>query len=183
MLTPESHTIVFEGHEYWQYLLPSVIVWALARCLRVARLVYCNVHVRLSKGKLINISESRMEYDEAADVVRLEVTPGIASLHARPGNYYFVYQPLRLTGWENHPFTVGACVADPPGPLLQVSGKPRNSFDHSQLPLLSETVSGLESHDATESQTTGSSTPRLIFWIPCRGPDRHSFPYGGMNQC
>lgn len=114
-----------------------------------------------------------MEYDEAADVVRLEVTPGIAGLHVRPGDYYFLYQPLRLTGWENHPFTVGAAVVDPPGPLPQVSGKPRNSVEHSQLPLLSETVSGLESYDATEGQATGSSTRRLIFWIR---------PYDGWTQ-
>lgn len=160
---------MFEGHEYWQYLWPSVIVWALDRCLRVARLVYCNVHVRLSKGKLIHVTESRMEYDEAADVIRLEVTPGIAGLHVRPGDYYFLYQPLRLTGWENHPFTVGACVVDPP----QVSGKPRTSFEHSQLPLLSETVSGFGRYDATEGRTTGSSTPRLIFWIR---------PYDGWTQ-
>lgn len=114
-----------------------------------------------------------MEYDEAADVIRLEVTPGIAGLHVRPGDYYFLYQPVRLTGWENHPFTVGACEVDPPGPLLQVSGKPRNSFEHSQLPLLSETVSGVGSYDAIEGQNTGSSTPRLIFWIR---------PYDGWTQ-
>lgn len=79
-----SHTIVFEGHEYWEYLWPSVIMWATDRCLRIVRLVYCNVHVRLSKGKFINVTESRMTYDEAADVIRLEVTPGMPGLQVRP---------------------------------------------------------------------------------------------------
>lgn len=163
----KSHTIVFEGHEYWQYLWPSAIVWALDRCLRVARLVYCNVHVRLSKGKLINITESRMTYDEAADVIRLEVTPGIPGLQVRPGDYYFLYQPLRFTGWENHPFTVGAWsyVLDPPEAPLEVFGKPRNSLEHSQLPLLSETLPGRETYDATNGPFRESSIPKLTFWI------------------
>lgn len=167
LLTPDSHTIVFEGHEYWKYLWPSVIVWATDRCLRAARLVYCNVHVRLSKKNLITVTESRMTYDEAADVIRLEIAPGTSSLQVRPGDYYFLYQPFRFTGWENHPFTVGAWSydVDPLGVSLNNSAKPRHSLDNTQLPLLSESCPDRESWNAQEAQFQGSSTPRLIFWV------------------
>lgn len=167
MLTPESHTIVFEGHKYWKYLWPSVIVWAIDRCLRAAWLVYCNVHVRLSRRNLITVTESCMTYDEAADVIRLEITPGISGLQVRPGDYYFLYQPFRFTGWGNHPFTVGAWSydVDPQGIPLNRTGKPWNSCDNTQLPLLSESLLNWGSWDARKAKLQRSSTPRLIFWI------------------
>jgi ferric-chelate reductase len=108
-----------------------------------------------------------MTYDEAADVIRLEITPGISGLQVRPGDYYFLYQPFRFTGWENHPFTVGAWSydVDPLGAPLNNYGKPWNSLDNAQLPLLSESFPDQESWDARKAQFQGSSTPRLIFWI------------------
>lgn len=170
-----SHTIVFEGHEYWEYLWPSVIMWATDRCLRIVRLVYCNVHVRLSKGKFINVTESRMTYDEAADVIRLEVTPGMPGLQVRPGDYYFLYQPFRFTGWENHPFTVGAWryKSDPRGAPLEIVGKPWDSIDNSQLPLLSETISSHRSLGGRKMSFQQSLIPKLTFWIR---------PYNGWTQ-
>lgn len=67
-----------------------------------------------------------MTYDEAADVIRLEITPGISALQVRPGDYHFLYQPFRFTGWENYPFTVGAWSydVDPQGIPLNRTGKP-----------------------------------------------------------
>ncbi|KAJ5167554.1 uncharacterized protein N7482_006335 [Penicillium canariense] len=176
-LTPRSHTIVFEGHEYWQYLWPSILVWALDRCLRVIRLFYCNIHVKLSRRRLIHTTETRMAYDEAADVIRLEVTPGMQLLQPTPGSYYFLYQPFRFFGWENHPFTVGAWTYEVGSreTLLQVPGKPDESLDVSQLPLLSETVPEHERLNDTEpsSEGTESMILKLIFWVR---------PYHGWTQ-
>lgn len=39
-------------------------------------------------------------------MIRLEVTPGAKILKARAGQHYYLYQPLKLRGWENHPFTL-----------------------------------------------------------------------------
>jgi ferric-chelate reductase len=108
-----------------------------------------------------------MTYDEAADVIRLEVTPGISGLQVRPGDYYFLYQPFRFTGWENHPFTVGAWSydVDPLGVSLDISGKPRNSLDNSQRPLLAESFPDRESMSSRKGRLKGSSISRLTFWI------------------
>jgi ferric-chelate reductase len=108
-----------------------------------------------------------MAYDEAADVIRLEITPGVSGLHVRPGDYYFLYQPFSFTGWENHPFTVGAWSydVDPPGVSLDSSGKPQNSLDNTQLPLLSESFHDRENWDTRKAPFQGSSIPRLIFRI------------------
>lgn len=116
-----------------------------------------------------------MTYDDAADVIRLEVIPGLPGLKVRPGDYYFLYQPFRFTGWENHPFTVGASSyeVDPSGAQLNISGKPRNSFDDSQLPLLSETLSGRENLETGKEPYQGSLVPKLTFWIR---------PYDGWTQ-
>ncbi|OOQ82797.1 putative plasma membrane ferric-chelate reductase (Fre2) [Penicillium brasilianum] len=169
------HTVVFEGHEYWQYLWPSVIVWAIDRFLRLVRIVYCNVHVRLSKGKVIHVTESRMTYDEAADVIRLEVKSGLPGLEVRPGDYYFLYQPFRFTGWENHPFTVGASSyeVDPMGVQLDDSGNPRNSFDNSQLPLLPSTLTEGENLETRKGPYQRSLASKMTFWIR---------PYDGWTQ-
>lgn len=165
-----SHTIVFEGHEYWLYLWPSVAIWVVDRVLRVIRLCYCNLHVGLSGRNLVCASSSRMSYDAAADVVRLEVIPGGQSLQPMPGDYYFLYQPFRWTGWENHPFTVGAFshTVECPKSASTVAGfKPDDGVDVSQLPLLSGTGPEEDIHQRIEHclDDAGDSRVRLIFWI------------------
>ena len=117
-----------------------------------------------------------MAYDETADVIRLEVTPG-TRLKFTPGDYYFLYQPCRLKGWENHPFTVGATSYEVghAQPSSQASrGKPVESWDASQLPLLSETQ-GPNNQETMEEFAREEDTAhlKLIFWIR---------PYDGWTQ-
>ncbi|KAJ5100101.1 hypothetical protein N7532_007102 [Penicillium argentinense] len=168
-LTSSSHTVIFEGHEYWQYLWPSVAVWVIDRVLRVVRLFYCNFHVAVTGRNKIHTTRSRMTYDQTADVIRLVVAPGTKLLQPKPGDYYFLYQPFRFVGWENHPFTVGAWAydADPSAVGSASFGKLNGSMDASHLPLLYAVAPEQEAEDLSESagEKTAASRLKLVFWI------------------
>ncbi|PWY68399.1 FRE family ferric-chelate reductase [Aspergillus heteromorphus CBS 117.55] len=163
------HTVIFEGHDYWSYLWPAVAIWILDRLLRIARLVYCNIHVRANSGDRIQYTSSSATYDAAADVIRLEVTPGASLLTPTPGDYYYLYQPFRITGWESHPFTLGswfyqtkfqASTRKPP-PLRN-----DRTVDVSQVPLLSDSSSGpLSTPDEMQLKHDNEKELRLVFWI------------------
>ncbi|KIW68679.1 hypothetical protein PV04_04606 [Phialophora macrospora] len=99
------HTKIFEG-EYDGYLWPPVAIWCFDRAARLVRWAYCNVHVTRSSS--VVGTKAIASYDKAANFIRLEVVPGSRMLKPGPGQHYFLYQPLRLKGWENHPFTLGA---------------------------------------------------------------------------
>ncbi|KAK4868476.1 hypothetical protein LT330_007198 [Penicillium expansum] len=167
------HTVVFEGNEYWKYLWPSVAIWVIDRFLRIVRLCYCNLHVSISNRRIVKISASRMVYDETADVVRLEVTPGMPSLQPSPGQYYFLYQPFRFSGWESHPFTIGAWsyeIGDRTSLAPPSEGNLIKSLDVSNVPLL---AGGASDRDYQGNSESGSSRGeeslklklKLTFWV------------------
>ncbi|OJJ45856.1 hypothetical protein ASPZODRAFT_160065 [Penicilliopsis zonata CBS 506.65] len=171
------HVEIFDDHAYWNYLWPATAFWLLDRVLRLVRLVYCNLRVRFGHGTTIQTTRTIATYNPASDVVRLEVTPGASHLRAGPGQYYFLYQPFRLKGWENHPFTLGAWTyqstdADEIGG--GASRKMTSIIDVAQMPLLSEEATrphhspGIESEMETsegDGITTLLSKETLIFWI------------------
>lgn len=169
-LTIYSHTVIFEGNEYWQYLWPSVAIWVIDRFLRIVRLCYCNLYVKYPSGRLVSVPQSRMVYDQASDVVRLEITTDI-SLQPSPGQYYFLYQPFRLTGWESHPFTIGAWsygVGDTSSLTPTSTRKPVKSLDVSHVPLLAGAASSGGYQGPQESNPSDQADPlqlKLIFWI------------------
>ena len=170
-LTIYSHTVIFEGHEYWQYLWPSVAIWVVDRFLRIVRLCYCNLHVSISNKRLVKASATRMVYDKAADVVRMEVTPGTPLLYPSPGQYYFLYQPFRLTGWESHPFTIGGWsyeIGDLTSLTPTSTGKLNKSLDVSHVPLLAggPTDSDYQRHSTSSSAAEEKSLKlKLTFWV------------------
>ncbi|KAI9932327.1 hypothetical protein ASPWEDRAFT_182854 [Aspergillus wentii DTO 134E9] len=152
------HTIIFEAHDYWIYLWPTIAIWVVDRLLRLIRIVYCNLHVRNTRS--IHHTTSIATYNHAADVIRLEISPA-SSLQPSPGQYYFLYQPFRLTGWESHPFTLGAWSYDSSS-SLELAQK---TVDISHLPLLSE---------SSDSTPASPVELKLIFWIrPFDGWTRH----------
>ncbi|KAJ9212356.1 hypothetical protein DTO166G4_5987 [Paecilomyces variotii] len=104
------HTAIFSG-EYDIYLWPVVIVWLLDRFARIVRLAYCNIHVRLSRNFIMR-TRGRVSYNKASDMVRLEVAAGNPKLEPKPGEHYYIYQPLKWRGYESHPFTLGAWTTD-----------------------------------------------------------------------
>ncbi|KAJ5704275.1 hypothetical protein N7493_011413 [Penicillium malachiteum] len=161
------HTIVFEGHEYWKYLWPSVIVWVFDRFLRLVRLCYCNIHVKITGRDIIRTSSARMTYDEATDVVRLEVLPATPFLRPTPGDYFFLYQPFRWTGWESHPFTVGTWEYQADSKSSSLTREPNESVDISHMPLLRNVFSQPDEMTAAETLAPEIYSSRLkaIFWI------------------
>ncbi|KAJ5088871.1 hypothetical protein N7456_012487 [Penicillium angulare] len=170
------HTIIFEGHEYWNYLWPSVGIWVFDRFLRVVRLCYCNLHVSIFARNKIRATSARMTYDETTDVVRLEVLPATPFLSPSPGDYFFLYQPFRWTGWESHPFTVGAWSSQVEfATASSMIRKSTDSFDVSQQPLLSNSGNQSDEPLPTEECEKDSEVSHLkaIFWIR---------PYDGWTQ-
>ncbi|KAL4971909.1 ferric reductase like transmembrane component-domain-containing protein [Aspergillus desertorum] len=173
------HTIIFETREYWFYLWLPVGIWAFDRGLRIIRLIHCNIHVRVHKGSRnrVQITTSTVTYDKAADLITLEVVPGSSvNICPSPGQYYFLYQPFRLTGWECHPFTLGRWGYQVKvGRNLSLSGQttPRvmkedETVDVSQIPLLSASSSSDGAASAFSSATKSSELEvnlKLTFWI------------------
>ncbi|KAJ5490717.1 hypothetical protein N7539_002284 [Penicillium diatomitis] len=107
-----------------------------------------------------------MAYDAEADVVKLNFEVPRA-LETKPGDYYFLHQPLRAKGWENHPFTV--CSWGPGStPHEDESLTPSRSHrfrSDSQLPLLITTVSQNLGHEWGLDDGHILETTRLTFWI------------------
>jgi len=158
-----SHTIIFEDLEYWQWLWPAVAIWSADRFLRLVRLVYCNLHVKINLENRVQSTCSWAIYDETSNVVRLQLKPG-CSLRPAAGQYYFLYQPFRLTGWEGHPFTMGAwSYGSVSGP--ESSTSKATSVDVAQVPLLSDSSSGSERDETTSGPATTPYDLQLTFWI------------------
>ncbi|PYH34169.1 ferric reductase family protein [Aspergillus neoniger CBS 115656] len=169
------HTIIFEGHDYWNYLWPAVAIWIVDRSLRLIRLIYCNIHVRANAGKGVQYTRSTATYDPSSDVIRLEVTPGSAHIRPSPGDFYYLYQPFRLTGWESHPFTLGAWSYDTHDRRFVSTKDNEVDIDVTQVPLLSDPSSpGTTTPDETQlkhpqqhqrNRHIQQQIPKFIFWI------------------
>lgn len=112
-----------------------------------------------------------MVYDKAADVVRMEITPATPLLQPSPGQYYFLYQPFRLTGWESHPFTIGAWhyeAGEMTSLAPALTQNLNNTQDVSHVPLLAGGSNDTEyqhnwAKDATKD--TKSMELKMIFWV------------------
>ncbi|KAL2820922.1 ferric reductase like transmembrane component-domain-containing protein [Aspergillus cavernicola] len=184
------HTIIFEGQVYWFYLWLPVGIWVFDRSLRIARTIYCNLHVRRRSSKSrIQYTSSTATYDKAANLIRLEILPGSSSLDPRPGQYYFLYQPFRLTGWESHPFTLGdwsyelgrtassSSSSSPSSSPTATTKLTDESVDVSQIPLLSSNSSSSLSGSRSRGMqllSGGARELKLVFWIrPYDGWTRH----------
>ena len=124
---------------------------------------------------------STATYDRESDIVRLVVKPG-SHLQVAPGQYYYLYQPFRLKGWESHPFTLGTWTFDEDrsarGTTSESSMKATTdeletvgqSVSEMRMPLLS----GNDSEDTSINSKDLSSEaeeefkelqPSLVFWI------------------
>ncbi|KKA22462.1 Ferric-chelate reductase [Rasamsonia emersonii CBS 393.64] len=132
------HTAIFSGR-YDIYLWPVVVVWSLDRLARIVRLVYCNIHIYINRKRLC-LTRGRLSYNRLSDILWLEVTIPGDKLEPKPGQHYYVYQPLRWKGYENHPFTLGSWT---------VAGSDSDSNDALPLP----------------SGTRPTTDRKLIFWI------------------
>ncbi|KAE8412109.1 hypothetical protein BDV36DRAFT_288181 [Aspergillus pseudocaelatus] len=148
-----QHTSVF-GTKYNAYLWPVVAIWCFDRFLRIVRLAYCNIRVS-TKGH-VQTTTAMATYCKDTDVIRLDIQAG-GSIRPLPGHYFHLYQLFSWRGWENHPFTVGACTApNTTSPLTSSSEAPERCL-HRRPP------------DVTTDPTLGN----LVFWIR---------PYNGWTK-
>jgi predicted ferric reductase len=158
-----SHTSIFEG-EYDPYLWPLVAIWSLDRLLRFVRLVYCNGRVSFSKN-MLQVSSSVVTYDQAADIVKIVVTPAHALLRPKPGQFYYLYRPLGWKGWENHPFTLGSFTR--PGQVTQLQSQSTSAWNKdilvSEQPITPTSASGTSMDD--EHDNTADQPQQLTFWV------------------
>ncbi|KAL7926928.1 ferric reductase like transmembrane component domain-containing protein [Trichoderma austrokoningii] len=139
------HTSIFDG-QYNPYLWPLVAIWSFDRFLRIIRVVYCNLHVRLHE-KALHRSVAAISYDQDANVVRIQINTHVKP---KPGQHYYLYQPFRFTGWENHPFTL-AYWSQPARETVQIQA---NSFATDSAKYPSSKI-----HAAAEDEYI------LSFWI------------------
>lgn len=131
-------------------------IWGFDRLLRVSRLIYCNMHVSIHRGASVHRTKSTVSYDIEAYRLSIDVIPATSSLKPGPGQHYYLYQPFRLTGWENHPFTLAAWQHGDSGPSVAVLCQTNDSRPKKDENKLS-----------------------LSFWLrPCDGWTRHL-----KNQC
>jgi ferric-chelate reductase len=152
------------------------VIWISDRVLRLIRIIYCNVHVRLGSHGRFRRTECVATYHEAADIIHLEVSPGSGQLQPAPGEYYFLYQPFRLTGWEGHPFTLGSwsykhCAHPTPWSFLKADP----TIDVSESPLLPDTSSSSSDYGSIDRSADLSERKLVLrFWIrPYAGWTRH----------
>ncbi|KAL4736470.1 ferric reductase NAD binding domain-containing protein [Aspergillus similis] len=109
----------FDGTKWNGYLWPMVAIWAFDRAVRLLRIAYCNLNVRFG-SQFSRTTSSLVQYFEDSDLIKVELSPASSTLKPAPGQHYYIYQPVALKGWENHPFTLGAYV--PPSSLSGSTG-------------------------------------------------------------
>ncbi|KAJ6007910.1 hypothetical protein N7540_011886 [Penicillium herquei] len=137
------HTAKIGAVYYSGYLWPPVAIWSFDRFLRLVRLAWCNI--RVWNGSAAS-TKAVVNYSAASDVIRIEIRN--ASVKGGPGQYYYLYQPMTLRGWENHPFTLGAFSTHP---------RSISSMANSDEKQPSSRVS--ETNSSSESSFT------LTFWV------------------
>ncbi|KAJ5729652.1 FAD-binding 8 [Penicillium malachiteum] len=99
----------FDGQEFVGYLWSPVALWILERLVRFGRLACCNLNVRFGK-QFQSTTSATVTYNESSDLITIEMTPAATGLKPSIGQHFFLYQPVTLRGWENHPFSLGAWV-------------------------------------------------------------------------
>ncbi|KAG4440540.1 hypothetical protein IFR05_003956 [Cadophora sp. M221] len=174
------HTKILVG-QYEPYLWPLVAIWCFDRFVRMVRQIYCNLH--LKSGKLSTTS-STVEYIEKANLIILSVTLGSSSLKPKPNQHYFLYQPFKWRGWENHPFTAASWT----NVLEQTSITDSSQSSTPSSPLSSSkeendiTVAPLSSSSRT-SAPSAQGRVKLTFYVRPSTPSSSSFTNQLRKRC
>lgn len=69
--------------------------------MRFARTAYLGLVPRFLKG-----IKATATYDDAAEIIRLDVTNLLTNKEITPGYYYYLYAPGDIQGYQSHPFTL-----------------------------------------------------------------------------
>jgi NAD(P)H-flavin reductase len=69
--------------------------------MRLVRTAYLGLIPRFLKG-----IKATATYDDAAEIIRLDVTDLLPDKNITPGYYYYLYAPSDIQGYQSHPFTL-----------------------------------------------------------------------------
>lgn len=157
------------GGEYAVYLWSTLAIWCSDRMLRLCRILHCNFRVKFGRD-MISITHSTATYSERSDVIRLEVCPAVLEMTPLPGQFYHLYQPTTWTGYENHPFTLGAWTPGSSATSEQDlqsedESKGFKTYDSSDFESSSSSSSTKSPFLHHTSSSRDQSTPSLVFWI------------------
>lgn len=142
-------------------------IWCFDRLLRIVRLIYCNLHVALKKGKGVSFSEATATYDANGNMIRVEVSLENSHLVPAPGQHYYLYQLGNWRLYENHPFTL-AYWGDAHTPAAPVGGisKEENNNSPTDSVSRSNSLGGAAAHGVV-GESRGA---KLVFFVrPCDG--------------
>lgn len=118
-------------------------------------------------------------YVKDGDFIRLDIVPGSAMLKPGPGQHYYLYQPLKWKGWENHPFTLGAYekIGESDSAISSdtdsSNGPAKSMLQISSSPATSSTASPAPSHRAPSASLGTVGQQKLTFIVR---------PFGGWTR-
>ncbi|GJP94186.1 ferric reductase transmembrane component 4 precursor [Aspergillus niger] len=95
-----------DGPQWNLYLWTVVAIWMFDRIFRIARIAYCNLQIRFSELQ-ISLPSSSVTYNPDSDLIMID-TEAPPHLALKPGQHYFISQPLSVHCLESHPFALGA---------------------------------------------------------------------------
>jgi ferredoxin-NADP reductase len=98
ILTGRIHLKALEG-ELDGFLWCCIAIRAFDRAMRLSRVIYFGLIPRVFKG-----IKATATYDNAASIIRLDVTSLLSKKDITPGYYYYLYAPGDLQGYQSHPF-------------------------------------------------------------------------------
>lgn len=155
--------------EYHPYIWPLVAVWGFERFARFVRLAYCNMHF-LHNFNGARLTRTTATYQKEANIIRLEVAPGSKTLQPAPGQHYFIYQPMKFRGYENHAFSLASWSVNN-GTVSSSAGSSRALVSpgtkvSSDSDLAAGTIPGNRNASIQQqSEQNEVSQYKLVFWI------------------
>lgn len=97
-------------------------------------------------------------YDNATDLIRIDVSLGSLRALPKPGQFYYLYQPMNLRFYESHPFTVGSWST----PGMQEDGLDVAQMGESNM----KTVPNNNTHSVSKAgDKEFHAGGRITFWI------------------
>lgn len=143
------HVRIFDG-EFNYFIYPCISMWLVDRLLRIWRVTKLSIRPWWKNG-----TRATATYHSDSDTIRLDVTDLLLKQRQIvPGQYYFLYVPAGLRGYESHPFTlcswrpaaaleIGDDSATPSSPLDGSSDEPEepksdDEDEETQVGLLSK---------------------------------------------
>ncbi|OXB35641.1 ferric-chelate reductase [Cryptococcus neoformans] len=128
------HVTVY-GTDYNGWLRGCVAVWVFDRFIRIVR-----VQVLSFKAVAGNNAVMVATGGEKG-LIRLTVTSSIRHI-PKPGQHYYIYTPMSITPWEDHPFTIGSWEVDKSSTTLHFLMGTKDGATRRMRKMVNKAISG-----------------------------------------